>query len=202
MRNGAEAIAWVLPELQDLAPVSLSTPRIDARASRYRLFESIHLLLVSLSERGPVAALIDDMHEADHGSLRLFEHLAAELTGSRVLLFATFRAHGSDYQKCARTVSSVLRLRGTELVTLHGLTEPEVAIIARSWAGTEPSAEAVRSIIDKTRGNPFFILQVLRLIENDGRLATLAREQPLEYSLPRGIRDAIRRQTGPDPQGC
>ncbi len=195
MSNGAEEVAWVLPELQEVVSPSASSPTDDARASRHRLFESILTLVRKLSSLGPIAIFLDDLHEADQASRLLFQHLAAELNGSHVLLFGTFRTHGSSYQKCVGMVSSVLRSRGAELITLGGLCANDVAIITERRVGTQPSAEAVRDLLAKTNGNPFFVLQVLNVLENAGRLESLTTAQPLEYSIPRGVRDSIMRQT-------
>jgi predicted ATPase len=73
-------------------------------------------------------------------------------------------------------------------------------MIAETHSGTPPSPKAVKSILEKTNGNPFFVLQILRVLENEGRLDTLSSEQPIEYSIPRGVRDAIKRQTDVLPQ--
>jgi DNA-binding winged helix-turn-helix (wHTH) protein len=200
LRGGAEAIAWILPELQEFVPRSMRSPTSDSRVSQYRLLESIQSSMRNLSSGGPLAILIDDLHEADQASLLVFGHLAAELAQSRVLLFGTFRAHGGLYQKCEAMVSTVLRLRGSQLLTISGLSEGDISIIAETHSGTRPSASAVKSILDKTNGNPFFVLQILRVLENEGRLDALSSEQPIEYSIPRGVRDAIKRQTDVLPQ--
>jgi len=201
MRNGAEEIAWVLPELQRLAPRLAMDPKSDSRASRYRLFDSIALLIEKLTVRSPLAIFIDDLHEADQVSLILFEHLAVELAGTRTFLFGTFRTHGSVYRNCARMVASVLRRSGSELVTLSGLSAHDIAILAEFRFGTRATATAVRSVFAKTNGNPLFVLQLLQVLENDGRLECLSKEGPLEYSIPRGVRDAIARQTDALPPG-
>jgi tetratricopeptide (TPR) repeat protein len=193
IQNGVEEVAWVLPELRELISRTVN-PTTDSRASRYRLFDSILSLLKKLSTQRPLAIFIDDLQEADQGSLHLFKYLAAELTGTKSLLFGTFRAHGVVYQKCAAMVASVLRLREAELVTLSGLSARDVANMAESRSGARPSAIVARDILAKTNGNPFFVLQILKVLENDGILETILRDRPLEYSIPRGIRDAITRQ--------
>src|SRR5262249_28037483 len=152
-------------------------------------------LVRRLSTRSPLAIFLDDLHEADPASLRLFGHLASELAGSHVLLFGTYRAHGGAYQKCGATVSSVVRQPGAELVTLTGLSPADVALIAEQRTGIRPRSEAIQDIIRKTRGNPFFVIQILKVLENDGRLEALSTKETIEYSIPREVRDAITRQT-------
>jgi predicted ATPase len=80
LQGGAEAVAWVLPELQDLVPQSMRSPTSDSRFSRFRLLESIQALIRAVSLGGPLAILIDDLHEADQASLQVLGHLAAELS--------------------------------------------------------------------------------------------------------------------------
>jgi hypothetical protein len=194
VRNGAEEVAWLLPEIRELVSQSGVTSTSDARASQFRLFDSVSTLVRRLALRAPVAIFIDDLHEADHLSLMLFSHLSADLANSRSMLFAAFRSPGAGDQRYEDTVAAMLRVRGTQFVTFTGLGEHEVAIIAESLAGAKPSTEAVRSILAKTNGNPFFVLQILKVLENDGRLSALTKEGPLEYSIPREVRESIRRQ--------
>jgi eukaryotic-like serine/threonine-protein kinase len=200
LRAGAEALAWILPELQELVPRSMRSPTSDSRVSQYRLLESIQSITRNLSSLGPLAIFIDDLQEADQASLLVLEHLAAEVAPSRLLLFGTFRSHGGAYRKCETTVAAILRMHSAKLSTIAGLSETDVATIAEAHSGTRPNARAVRSLAAKTNGNPFFVLQILRVLENEGRLDTLSSEQPIEYSIPRGVRDAIRRQTDVLPQ--
>jgi DNA-binding winged helix-turn-helix (wHTH) protein len=200
MARGADAIAWVLPELQDLVPPSRRSPKSDSRASRYQLFDGIRFLVGELSLRTPVGVLIDDLHGADSGTLLLFEYLASELSESRFLLFGTLRPHGQSYEKCAAMLSSVLRRPNVELASLERLTEREVTALTEARSGFPPSNEVARSLVAKTGGNPFFVSQVLTVLENEGRLDSLRAEEPLAFSIPSGVRDAVKRQTDVLPE--
>ena len=58
----------------------------DPQQARFRLFDSLTAFLRSASRTQPLVLVLDDLHWADEGSLRLLEFVARELAGARLLL--------------------------------------------------------------------------------------------------------------------
>ena len=200
VRDRAPELAWVLPELSRMVPQGSLDPTRDARGSRHRLFDAVEVAIRDLARDCPVALCFDDIHEADSPSLALFQHLASELQDARVLFLATFRSHTVSGSRFSSALGGLLRVRGAEALKLSGLSGGDVSLMAQHRSGLKPSSAAVDAILRKTNGNPFFVLQVLKLLESDGRLNCLTKDDRLDLPVPRGVREAILGQTSSLPR--
>jgi predicted ATPase len=56
-----------------------------------------------------------------------------------------------------------------------GLTEREVGQFITQAVGVEPSPTQMRAITAETNGNPFFVVEVVRLLASEGQLGTTDR---------------------------
>jgi predicted ATPase len=89
---GAAEIAEVVPDVrQRLADLGPAPVVEDPRQARFRLFDSLTAFLKSAARTQPLVLVLDDLHWADEGSLRLLEFLAHELAGERLLVVGTYR---------------------------------------------------------------------------------------------------------------
>jgi class 3 adenylate cyclase len=115
--------------------------------------------LVSIA--GPRVIVIDDLHWLDASSVTLVE-LIVEATAERPLIvLAGTRPTGMP--------SWVDRAR-VERLDLAGLAEPETARLATHIARAAVEADGVRSIHQRTAGNPLFISETVRAFLEDGTL--------------------------------
>jgi hypothetical protein len=55
-------------------------------------------------------------------------------------------------------------------MTLGGLSPGEVARMMTAVLGAEPDERLARVVHDRTAGNPFFVVELLRLLGSEGRL--------------------------------
>lgn len=168
----------------------------DAR-TRFRLFESVSRLLRRIGEeKEGLLLLLDDLHWADSASLQLLEFLMRDLTASTILAVGTFRepeVHGSH--PLTATLAACARHDGCERIALEGLRREEIGELLERLRGGPVAAEWVAAIEDRTRGNPFFIRQLLDSLESQGwNLADPAASQRgiSSAAIPAGVRDAIR----------
>ncbi len=69
-------IAQLIPELS----AEIVPPRIpsDPAQARFRLFDAIATLLKKVASSAPLLIVLDDLHEADHGSLELLSSSPAD----------------------------------------------------------------------------------------------------------------------------
>jgi hypothetical protein len=65
----------------------LATPEED----RWRLLQAATDLLHSAAARQPLLVVLEDLHEADCGTLDLLLYLAGNLLGARILIIGTYR---------------------------------------------------------------------------------------------------------------
>jgi class 3 adenylate cyclase len=116
-----------------------------------RLFEST----------GPRVIVIDDLHWLDPSSVGLVELVVERTQDLPVLILAATRPGPlPDWA----TRDSTTRLR------LHGLAEPDTARLATLVARAAVDAEGVRSIHERTGGNPLFVGETVRAFLQDGTL--------------------------------
>ncbi|HKP63130.1 MAG TPA: AAA family ATPase [Polyangiales bacterium] len=171
-RDRAELIAELGPaaaELERLLPeLGTSVHSRGAQAdtsheARFRLFDALAGCLRRASQSRPLLIAIDNLHAADESSLQLLRFLSVDLHDCRVLLLGSYREGevGSD--------SPLWRLLGelggaATRVQLSGLAPDEVAQLMRDFGGAEPEAELAQALHARTRGNPFFVREVLRLL--------------------------------------
>lgn len=187
----AAALGPLLPALS--APGTSGAPPSDA-AARYELFAAATALLCRAAATEPLLVVLEDVHWADEASLALLEFAAQEIDGSCLLLLLTYR----DRERPARPRSLGEAVRHGQRIALRGLDREAVARLVADFAGARAAAELAERLADVTGGNPFFLVEVLRALQQEGRLdAPLPAREPL--LLPDTVRDSIRRHLEPIP---
>lgn len=128
------------------------------------------LLLATLACLGrpdhPVVLFLDDLQEADAGTLRLLESLAAAPDGLCLLVVAAWRSQELDPRTLE--VLRASRAHRVELALEELGSQPLVALLEETLGcPAEPLARVVQR---KTRGNPFFLRQFLSALHAQGLL--------------------------------
>jgi class 3 adenylate cyclase len=133
-------------------PAEVATILLDV-AARYvdRLF----------TESGPRILVIDDLHWLDPSSAGLVEMLAEKTASHPFIVLAGTRPS---------ELPAWVGRPGVERLDLAGLAEPETARLATLIARAAVEAEGVRSIHQRTAGNPLFIGETVRAFLEDGTL--------------------------------
>src|SRR5262245_16791917 len=190
---GAADVAELLPELRRRLP---RLPRPDDMGSdqaRFRVFESITALLGRAAARAPLAVALDDLHWGDADSLRLLDFVAAARRTMPLLLLGAYRdVEVRRDRPLARLLGALAGRTNVERVELRGLDRAAVTELVTAVAG-EPRPDVSSTLAERTAGNPFFVRELLRLLEDEGRLAAGA-DALSELALPQGVRDAIGRR--------
>jgi class 3 adenylate cyclase/sugar lactone lactonase YvrE len=162
------ALGGVLPESMVVQP----TAGGDEPEERLRLFAAVAGFLAVLADVRPVALLLDDLHWADPESLGLWQYLARQTRAYRVLLLGTYRPEeGRGNEPLDRALRALSRERLAQRLTVHRLpAEGTAAMIAASIGDAESSAEFAAYVHRRTKGNPFYITEILRALGGHYRL--------------------------------
>jgi tetratricopeptide (TPR) repeat protein len=175
-----------------------STPTFeDPQQARFRLFDSVATFLKAAGRTQPRVLVLDDLHWADEGSLRLLEFFAHELAGARLLLIGTYRdVELSRRHPLSRTLAELTRGRLFERLVLRGLNEQDVGRFVEATCGMSPPAELVSVVYAQTEGNPLFVTEVVRLLVQEGQLTPerLAGSESWSVRIPEGVREVIGRR--------
>lgn len=139
---------------------------------RYRLFEGVCDLLEAIARGGEtgLVLLLDDLRWADRPSLLLLQHLSRRLAGVPLLVVAAYRTTEGEPSTAFIDTLATLARAGTRVpLMLTGLSCEEATTLASHIAGFEV-AEGVGTAIERsTEGNPFFIGEVVRHLQAEGR---------------------------------
>ena len=171
--------------------ISLSDdPRQEDRIARTVLRRFLELD----AERTPLVLAFDDLHLADDDSLTLLSELAEGLVGSSVLMVAAARPElfirrpgwgtgGADHTR----------------LDLAPLTNADSEKLLRGLlVRAEPlPVELIEDACELTRGNPFFIEELVRVFHANGTLTVQGDKwridpvRALEATLPMSVEEAI-----------
>jgi DNA-binding SARP family transcriptional activator len=183
--NGAD-LARVVPEFAGYAQADADAPP-DAETARFRFFEAVTSLLRRLSTVQPLAIVLDDLHWADVSSLRLLEFAVGALHDAPILLVGTYRDAESRVPPLSSSLAMLARTPELERIPLGGLSVDEVSAYVSAVLGDEADPTLADSLHDRTAGNPFFVAELVRLIEHEGTVGEFD-----THAVPEGVRDVIR----------
>jgi tetratricopeptide (TPR) repeat protein len=196
--HGAPILRELLSELSGtsrtadedkLRPGSLT----QGDTARFYLFDAMAMLLAKLAWICPLVLIFDDLHAADRSSLLMLRFLARERWDSRLLLLGTYRDLEAHRIKGVGELMTALAREG-RLLHLSGLTHTDVETYIRDATGAAPPDGLVRLVHQTTEGNPFFLDEVVRLLDMPTREGQLARQG---LRIPEEVRETIRHRLAP-----
>jgi DNA-binding SARP family transcriptional activator len=184
--RGVEALLALVPGLTDALPDLAAPTRADPDTERYALFDAVVALLGFASAGAPVVLILDDLHWAAKPTLLLLRHLLRFGDQARVQIIGTYRSTDLDRSHPLAAMLADLHRDGTaNRIQLSGLDEKDVtAYVAEAGYDDEELARALASV---TGGNPFFLIEALRHVDESG-----GHWDP--STLPQGVREAVSRR--------
>lgn len=142
----------------------------NAEQEKYKLFDYLSRIYSSLSHVRPVVLFLDDLQWADELALDFLSYLTRVVQHSRVFVIATMREWEVSSEQSP--VRSWLRQMGRycsyEQIKLSPLTESEVRqIIDQTFGKIQISPGTLSLICSETKGNAFYLMEVMRLLIQD-----------------------------------
>jgi DNA-binding SARP family transcriptional activator len=192
--HGAELVRLV-PELRRRLPELAASTGGDPDTERYRLFEAVAGLLGDVAEQRPVLIVLDDLHWADRPTLLLLRHLARAPRAAGLSILGAYRIteQGNDGFNAALT--SLRHERMLKQIEIKGLPERDASKLVGSRVGRTPEAEFLHALYTETEGNPFFLEEIIRHLQDSGISILGADAADLErVGLPDDVREVIVRR--------
>ncbi|MBI3781854.1 MAG: AAA family ATPase [Deltaproteobacteria bacterium] len=187
------ALVHLMHEGPDDALLPVHPPSTDLADQRFRLFDAATTLLERAAEARPLVLILDDLHAADQTSLLLLRFTARALRGNALLIVATYRE--MELRRVPALGQAVAELaRDGRVLTLRGLSQPETAQLIETILGRLPDESLVGALHGATAGNPFFLSEIVRLMQAEGRFDTTDGKALTAFTLPSQLREAVRRQ--------
>lgn len=168
---------------------------------KLRLFNWLQAPLEEASRKRPMLVMIEDLQWADTGTVDFLSHLLERARHMRVVVLLAARPvgtrplHDSNLEKLSRHCTAVLRL--------GPLSEVETGELIRVlFEGHHLSSNLVARIFTESEGNPLFVIETLRLLQQQWRESAPNRStgpgsgSPLESDLgiPDGVRTAVQQR--------
>ena len=192
--ENAPEVARLMPELKQHFADIEEPPTLPPEQERRYLLNGVSEFIERAARVQPMMLVFEDLHWADESTCLLLRHLAGRLRSAPVFVIGTYRDTELDSRSpFARTVKELLRERLAEEMVLRRLDREGVAALLAGRAGKEPPTELVDLIYSETEGNPFFVEEVYRHLDEQGKLFDDSREfrsgiQIVDTEVPRGVR--------------
>ena len=136
--------------------------------------------------------IIDDLHDADHASLKLLRFVSRNLASARILVVGTYRpAEISGSAALGEVIGDLSR--EARLMPLGGLSIAEVSRFVENNPSDYTAVDIAARLHAATGGNPLFVEGVLRILASRGSGAQALGSERL-FELPHGVRESIRRR--------
>ncbi|HEX2424958.1 MAG TPA: AAA family ATPase, partial [Actinomycetota bacterium] len=194
-------LGQLLPEARDLVAAGGDAIAADPDAARFHLFDATIRFLAAASAREALLLVLEDLHAADVPSMLLLRFLAEQIGEMSVLAIATYRdVEVLPASPLSRTIYELIRLPSTRRLPLARFGHGDVVryLDAVTDLALEPSA--ISSLYDRTRGNPLFLAESVRLLasgRDSGTVDIASREL-----FPIGVREVIARRAGALSDAC
>lgn len=199
-------VSRLLPELQrrfvNLPPPAAPT----AAGERWRLFEGVAQVLLTLAAERRTIVFLDDMQWCDAETCALVHFLLKRLEDAPVLLLATVTSgelhQNMPAQQLVQALASSPRAGSVQVTPL---TPDEVWQLVRQMGNIRTPTGARRfaaRLHDVSDGNPFQVIEIVKMLFAEGLLAVTpvsrewvlpatASEASFGVDMPRSVRDAI-----------
>nr|WP_243435931.1 trifunctional serine/threonine-protein kinase/ATP-binding protein/sensor histidine kinase [Acanthopleuribacter pedis] len=152
-----ELIIGPQPEVAELAPAEAG--------NRFQLVFQ-NFAAVFPKESHPLVIFLDDLQWADTATLKLLKFFATDPTSHHLLLIGTYRDNEvSPSHPLVVTLNDIKKVSTTQIreIELKPLERHDLTyMITDSFSSTPADAASlVDVLLEKTRGNPFFVVQLL-----------------------------------------
>ncbi|MBN1209793.1 MAG: AAA family ATPase [Myxococcaceae bacterium] len=174
--NG-QVLVNVIPQLESITGRQPAVPELPPQESRNRFHRVFQRFLNVFATPGrPLVLFLDDLQWADFASLQLLKYLTTHADTLPLLWVGAYRDNEVHPSHPLRLVLDEARKAGARVGDLHlnalGLAQTR-QLVADALPGTRPEVvQALSGVLqEKTGGNPFFLLQLLQTLHQDGLLS-------------------------------
>ena len=167
--DSGKVLADVIPEIELIIGEQPEVEKLSPQETANRFnFVLLNFLKALLRPESPLVFFIDDLHWADEPSLRLLELFFSNPTISNFLIIAAYRDNEvTPFHPLSITLREIAT-HGSKVINLpiEPLTAESVQeMIQDTFYGPPKQAQELTQLLyRKTQGNPFFTLQLLKLL--------------------------------------
>ncbi|ARZ71652.1 transcriptional regulator [Streptomyces albireticuli] len=193
-------LAPLMPE-RSAGPGAPQGAEVDWAQARFLTHDAVCEVLLALAAENPLVLLLEDLHWADTASLDLLRLLGVRRLGHPLSIVLTARDFEIESDATMRRLlSEVVRGPRSETLRLDGLPRQAVATLVEAQAGPGVGAEVVEALHRRSKGNPYFVMQLLSLLGDIRHLHDPGASTVLLARVPTGVREALRQRFAALPE--
>ena len=161
--TATDDLAEMVPFYQNLLSLKVDDPNFDMiqpEGRKFGTFEAVKKLLFAFSRKMSLVIFVEDVHWIDEISREFFTYFTRHFHGHPVLVVANYRPE---------FISPWTGVKNYQKIILETLSSGSSARIVRNMLGgkhLDPALE--EKIVAKTGGNPFFVEEMIRELQDRG----------------------------------
>jgi len=167
-------VARLVPDLRRRFPTMPSPQPPASGTDRWRLFEGVAQVLLTVAADAPVVLAIDDLQWCDADSCAMLHFLPNRLEHAPVALVTTVTLGDLHREVPSWRLQRALRAEAsTVVIPLAPLGAQDVAALLRDVGRMDDSADLeslAANVREVTDGNPFYIIELLKTLSAQGML--------------------------------
>ena len=199
----APRLAGSIPVLSRFLRFAFAT---NGPTSEEELWEVLDQVIAFIADERPLVFVIEDLQWADEGTVRLFHFLTRRVAGRRMFLVGTYRPEETISEPGGRQhpLQTILQILGREdrfeRIDLARLSRADVTeILQRLYPGHGWGEEFGTLLYREAEGNPFFMVETLKLLTAEKVLAKRDEQWTLattvdKISIPDKVYDVVMRR--------
>jgi tetratricopeptide (TPR) repeat protein/KaiC/GvpD/RAD55 family RecA-like ATPase len=193
-------VSKLVPELkQKLRTFPQSFP-LSPEHSRDRLFEAVSQFFTNISREAPLLVILDDLQWTDQSSLLLMHYLARGVYKESLLILGAYRdTYVDDQHPLSPVLTELNRERLLQSVSLRRMSYDDVSeMIKQILEQDDVPREFCELVYGKTRGNPFFVEEVIKSLKEEKVIYPEEKRWKIErvsrIEFPKTVRSVIKRR--------
>ncbi|NIO36593.1 tetratricopeptide repeat protein [Candidatus Bathyarchaeota archaeon] len=195
-------VSKLVPELKHKLRTFPQSFPLSPEHSRDRLFEAVSQFITNISRETPLLVILDDLQWTDRSSLLLLHYLARGVYKESLLILGAYRETYIDEKHPLSPVLTELnRERLLQSVPLKRLSFDDVSeMIKRILEQDEVPKEFCRLVYERTRGNPFFVEEVIRSLKEEETIYLEAKrwkvKEVSKIEFPKTVKSVLKKRIG------
>ncbi len=184
--NNAGVITNVFPRLEKITGPQEPVENLPVNEAQYRLNRVlISFLQAVATKENPLVIFLDDLQWADNSSIQLLDLILSGVEKMHVLFIGAYR--DNEVTPLHQLYPLLEKTPGTgvvEIINLKPLAPEHVRRIVSEMLYNSDQTEMLAKLCsEKTGGNPFFLLQFIKSLQDDGLINFNRQERKWEVEL-------------------
>jgi DNA-binding SARP family transcriptional activator len=211
--GSTDVLRTVVPSIPQARGVgSGATPLLSRARPSAALADALQDLLAAVAEDAPLLVFVDDLQWADTESRSVLARVATRPGGIPIFFLVVSRSEADEIPpRVRKTLQLLSGAAGSVAIVLKPLAQDDMRDLLLDTLVVPDGMSAgplVERIVRTSRGNPLFIVELLKVLQDhgivqeeaDGTLRLRDDRIPPDLPLPESLRELIERQLAHLPQ--